>query len=360
MPSQFNNSLLFLARQYRDQSQAEVAEGSGLNQGHYSRIENGLLPDGPSEENVEKIALQLSFPSSFFYLPDDIAGLPLSVHPMHRKKASVGERVLRCVHAELNIRLMHIRRFLSAVDIEAELPLPWMDVDDSGGPVSIARELRLAWNIPEGPIYNLTEYCERAGILVVWCDFEAPIDGVTMRMRDIPPCIFLNRRSPADRMRFSLAHELGHIIMHRIPTDTIEEEANSFAAELLVPEKLYKRQLIGRRLTLEVLARQKAYWKTSMNFLLLHATRIGFINKNQSEYLWKQMSFRGWRTHEPDETSFEHEHPTLFPKIIDLYASDLEYAVEDFTKLLHVDKVDVHKLYGSNIKPDRSRLYVVK
>ena len=35
------------------------------------------------------------------------------------------------------------------------------------------------------------------------------IDGVSMNVRDLPPCIFLNRNVPPDRMRFSLAYELG-------------------------------------------------------------------------------------------------------------------------------------------------------
>ncbi len=78
-----------------------------------------------------------------------------------------------------------------------------------------------------------------------------------MNVRDLPPCIFLNQHVPADRMRFSLAHELGHIIMHTVPGDEIENEANAFAAELLVPEKQFRRALTGQRLSLEWLARQR-------------------------------------------------------------------------------------------------------
>src|SRR5690242_8504646 len=157
---------------------------------------------------------------------------------MDRKRASLGERALRQIHAEVNIRLIHVRRYLSAIDLTTDLPLPWIDVDEGGGPVGVARSIRKAWMIPDGPIGNLTEYCERAGIVVVWFDVDAPIDGVAIRVRDLPPCIFLNSRRPADRMRFSLAHELGHIIMHKVPTDEMETEANSFASELLVPERL--------------------------------------------------------------------------------------------------------------------------
>jgi Zn-dependent peptidase ImmA (M78 family)/transcriptional regulator with XRE-family HTH domain len=346
MSETFNHALLLLARQYRERSQSEVARAAGLNQGHYSRIENGLLPEGPSEESVARIARALSFPVSFFYQSDTVVGLPLSVHPMHRKRESISDRVLKRVHAELNFRLIHIRKLLGAVETDAVLPLPWIDVDDGGGPREIARAIRRAWMIPPGPLSNLTAFVERAGVLVVLCDFDAPIDGVTMRVQHLPPCIFLNRSVPADRMRFSLAHELGHIIMHKIPTDTIEEEANIFAAELLVPEKELRRDLIGGRLSLERLAQLKARWRVSMQFLLYQAKDIGFIKEHQATYLWKQISRLGWRTREPAETDFPHETPSLFPRVLSLHVQDLGYSPADFQTMFHVDPNELRRLYG--------------
>lgn len=355
----FNYGLLLLARQYRRRSQSEVAGAAGLNQGHYSRIENGLTPDGPSPDTVQKIAQAVSFPVSFFYQEDGLAGLPLSVHPMNRRKASVSEGALKQVHAELNIRLMHLRRYLRAVDLEPELPKPSFDVDEDGGPQEIARKLRKTWFVPDGPVENLTDYCERAGIVIIWCEFDAPIDGVTMTVRDLPSCVFLNTRVPADRMRFSLAHELGHVIMHRVPTEGIEEEANAFAGELLVPEREFKRSLIGQRITLEWLARQKAYWRVSMAFLLYRAGVLGLVTRHQSEYLWKKLSALGWRTREPADTDIPFEKPTLFPNLIQLHLHDLDYSIDDLRALLGAEVADIRHLYGAHLG-SKYRLHVVK
>lgn len=358
MPPEFNPGLLLLARQYRKESQSRVARKAKLTQGHYSRIENGLTPGGPSNENVERIAQALSFPAAFFYQQDGLAGLPLSVHPMNRRKACIAEGALKQVHAELNLRLMHLRRYLRAVDLEPELPCPIIDVDDGGGPQEIARCIRKAWSIPDGPLANLTEYCERAGIIIIWCEFDAPIDGVTMIVRDLPSCIFLNSRVPADRMRFSLAHELGHVIMHRVPTDSIEEEANAFAGELLVPERAFRRALIGHRLTLEWLARQKAYWRVSMAFLLYRANALDLITRHQAEYLWKKISSLGWRTREPQETDIPPEKPSVFPRLVQLHSERLDYGLDDLQALLHLEESDLRRLYGSFL--GKHRLYAVK
>ena len=357
----FNPSLLLLARQYRRVSQGEVAEKAGLNQGHYSRIENGLLPGGPSAENVDRIAAALEFPSSFFYQTDGLTGLPLSVHPMHRKRAAVGERVLKQIHAELNIRLIHLRRYLRAVDLRPELPLPQFDVDEGGGPQEIARAIRRAWSIPDGPITNLTDYCERAGILVIWCDLEKGIDGVTMQVRDLPPCIFLNRNVSSDRMRASLAHELGHVIMHRVPTEHIEDEANAFAAELMVPEKTFRRQFIGRAgISLEWLALQKAYWKMSMGFLLYRAGAVDVITRHQSEYAWKKILSMGWRTREPQETDFPFEEPSVFPALLKMHSEVLKFDLDTIGELVACNVTELHRLYRPYLGKGKPGLYVVR
>jgi Zn-dependent peptidase ImmA (M78 family)/transcriptional regulator with XRE-family HTH domain len=360
MAAEFNHNLLLLARQYRGKSQMEVAAAADLNQGYYSRIESGILPEGPSTDNVSRISAALRFPVDFFFLPDGLSGLPLSVHPMNRRKSSVGEKTIRKIHAELNIRLIHLRRYLRAVELKPTLPLPRIDVDEGGGPNMIARKIRTAWGVPSGPIENLTDLCERAGILVIWCDLDMGIDGVAMSARDLPKCIFLNRHSTADRMRFSLAHELGHTIMHSIPTDHIEDEANAFASELLVPESQFRKSIIGQKITLEWLARQKAYWKASMAFLLYKSTQIDALTRHQSEYLWKKISSLGWRTREPEETDFDYELPSVFPRLLSVHADHLNYDVEGLARLVSASAEDVSEIYGAYLPQSKPKLRLVK
>jgi Zn-dependent peptidase ImmA (M78 family) len=53
-------------------------------------------------------------------------------------------------------------------------------------------------------------------------------------------------------LRWTLVHEIGHILMHRFPTDNMEREADEFAAEFLLPAKDVKPQLYD--LTLPMLS----------------------------------------------------------------------------------------------------------
>jgi Zn-dependent peptidase ImmA (M78 family)/transcriptional regulator with XRE-family HTH domain len=343
----FNHELLLLARQYRGWSQADIADAAGLDQGHYSRIERGLLNAPPMPDTLTAISEALDFPVSYFQQNDELSGLPLSVHEASwRKRASVNVTELKRLRAELNLRIMHLRRYLQAVDIEPERPLPKLDADDMGGADKVAAYVRRAWMIPDGPINNLTAICERAGILVIHCDFVEKIDGVTMRLRDVPPIVFLNKNAPPDRMRHSLAHELGHLIMHSMPTDEMEAEADLFAGELLAPMDQLRADLIGGRITLERLVQLKKYWKVSVASLLYRAGKGGLLTPNQSGYLWRQLSARGWKKREPDETQFDPEIPRLYPQIISLHENDLEYGPEEFGQMLHLSIREVRALYG--------------
>ncbi|WP_029557747.1 XRE family transcriptional regulator [Xanthobacter sp. 91] len=362
MTSVFNSDMLLLARQYRGKSQAEVAQDAGLDQGHYSRIERGLLNSLPSTATIEAVATALRFPVSFFTQNDELSGLPLSVHDVAwRKKASVNATDLKRLHAELNLRVMNLRRLLSAIDLAPELPLPRLDADEMGGADKVALFIRKAWMVQDGPIKNLTALCERAGILVILADFAEHVDGVTMRLRDVPPVIFLNKNAPADRMRHSLAHELGHLIMHSIPSDEMEDEADSFAGELLAPSAQLRGDFIGGRVTLERLVQLKRYWRVSVASLLYRGGRAGFLSKNQTDYLWRQLSARGWRKREPEETQFPAETTRLFDHIVTLHQDQFGYTSSDFGALLHLDERDVQLLYGiePSSRPPR-QLRVVK
>ena len=66
----------------------------------------------------------LKFPPQFFEQPDTVYGLPLSVHPsMWRKKAAASQHDTDRALAELNIRMMHLRRLIRAVDYQPTFPI---------------------------------------------------------------------------------------------------------------------------------------------------------------------------------------------------------------------------------------------
>ena len=222
----FNPELLSTARNYRGWKQNKAAKLCGMSQAKYSKIENGVcLPD---ENTIETFAAVFDFPKQFFQKTDRKVGIPMSFHEMYRKTKSVSLKDQVRVSADLTLRLMCISSLLNSVEIQPELHLPQYDAEDYGNDgAKIAGMVRRTWLVPNGPLHHLTDLVEKAGIIIFPCYFPAPrVDGVTVKIINLPPVIFLNENTPADRMRFSLAHELGHIIMHNQISNTMEDEAN--------------------------------------------------------------------------------------------------------------------------------------
>ena len=359
MSGGFNADLLRVARQARGWSQTALSAKSGVSQANISKMENELVI--PTDDALDRVADALRFPRALFFESDKMFGLPMSVHPMYRKRASVGQRSLERLEAELNVRLFHIRRLLKSAEFEPELPMPELDIEEFEGDTErIAELVRRNWLVPTGPMKDLVGWVERAGCIVVHCDFAVlSVDGVTINSPGLPPCIFLNRNQPADRQRLSLAHELGHIVMHRVPSLTMETEAYAFAAALLMPAREIRPYLSGR-LTIQKLAALKPVWRVSMQALLFRAKAIGAITANQSQYLWRQISAFGYRRKEPPELDFPAEQPSVLPEIIRMHLEDLGYEVKDLSTVLHVFEDDLRTMYPLPDNPGKQNLRLVK
>lgn len=121
-------------------------------------------------------------------------------------------------------------------------------------PIEAAKEIRGMYNIQdEEPIYDILSLVEDAGIKLYLHDFNfQKTFGLSVNKEDGGPAIIVNNNESisVERKIFTIAHELGHLILHRNSFDgevseenEIEEkQANDFAAELLMPEKAFEKQ----------------------------------------------------------------------------------------------------------------------
>jgi Zn-dependent peptidase ImmA (M78 family) len=301
-------------------------------------------------------------PTSFFELLDPVYGPPVSVHAMLRGKADVTSRELDMITAELNIRLMHLTRFLEGVDFQAKTNIPTLDVEQYGSPDKIAATVRAHWGVPTGPVKNLTQLLERAGVVIAWSKLGGTeVSGVTFRVPGKPPIILLNEFHPADRMRFTLAHELGHLVMHRFPTANMEDEANRFGSAFLMPEAEIRAAFYGREVSLRELAGMKPEWKVAMQAILVRASSLSLVSSNRARYLWSQISTKGWRLQEPAELDFPREVPTILSRIVSSYTSDLGYSIEQLARMLRIFENQFVEMYGVSASPtpEKPRLRIV-
>lgn len=331
--------MLVIAREARGLTQSELGDRLGIAPETISRIENGLRQ--PTGQQLSAFVASLEFVDDFFFLDERVRKFG-SGCIYHRKRKKASPSILRQLFATISIRRVQIGRLLQSAELENRNEFVRLDIEENGTPADIARMVRTIWKIPPGHIQNLTRLLEDAGGIVLRCDFGTrDIDAISQWVPDSPPVFLMNSRIPADRCRWTLAHELGHIIMHQIPTERMEEEADRFAAEFLTPEAEIKPYL--QTVSLPYLANLKIRWRVSISSLIMRAAELKTISPRAKGQLFTQMSMRGWNVNEPVE--IPPETPTLFDELVNFYTSDLGYTVSELSRMLMEPEQSIRKFF---------------
>jgi len=176
--------------------------------------------------------------------------------------------------------------------------------------------VRAQWRMPVGPVRHLMRWLESAGCVIFEEDFGTPrVDGLSQWIDD-HPVMLINRVVPVDRKRLTLAHELGHLVLHNgVASPDAEHEANEFAAEFLMPAHVIKPDL--RPVTLGRLRDLKAVWGVSMQALCERSHSLGVLSAADRTKIYKALGVRGWRTSEPGGDQLAPEEPRLVAAIGD-------------------------------------------
>jgi len=339
-----NPRMLQRARESRGLTQGELAVCLGVTQGKVSKSEAGLL--SVADEYLDDVVRVLAYPKEFFYQEDAPMGIG-SGCLYYRKRQSTPINVLRKINAIIGIRTMHIGKLLHGASIESESVFPQFDIDEFNGDAAVvARMLRKAWKMPEGPVSNLVRVIENAGGAICRFAFGTrKIDAISHWTAGSPPLFFLNAESPPDRTRFSLAHELAHIVMHSIPSAEMEKEADTFAAEFLMPAKSIISEL--KPLSIQRAAALKPYWKVSMAAIIKRAYDLGKISEPYYRKLFSTLSRLGYKTNEPH--LFDDELPTVIDEIIRVHEKHHKYTTADFCKWLCLQEQEFKAIYKPSI-----------
>ena len=322
--------MLVLARESRGMTQADLAQvmsresaGTPVSQGYVSKAEAGRLEVTGSRLDV--YAAALGYPPAVLCADPEIHGVGVGlVH--HRKRASLGAPALRRIHAELALARMQASALLALADVKPRHGFRRIPVDDFDTPSDAAVTLRREWHLAPGAVPRMIGVLEGAGGLVLIRDLGSrELDAVTQWIDGEPPLFLISAHAPADRFRFSLAHELGHVIIHGEPgaTPVQERQADEFASEFLMPADAIRAELARRQLDLPRLLGLKHHWGVSMAALLRRASTLGVISEWQYRNLMVEMSALGYRTQEPGDLT--RESPRLIPALVTRLRRDQGY-----------------------------------
>lgn len=322
-----NPTLLRLVRESSGKSQEDFAALFGLQQAIWSKYETGHAE--PAAETVARLCAETGYETAFFASPtsDTPVGLVF-----HRKRASLSAFERSRIEAEARLRALDAARLCHRAGVSSDLP-----AREGRTPEELARALREHWQLPPGPIGSLVDELDRHGVPILAFDFGTDLlDGFFLDLKDDGlVCLVLND-NPAfapDRRNFTLAHELGHALLHRavFPGKEAEAEANRFAGELLMPEDDIRPDL-AKTYEFDDLCRLKAKWKVSMAGILRRTHALGVFSDSRYREYCVFLSKMGIRKQEPP-CGLEVRSPRLVGDLIRRFSRGRKRSPAEFLML---------------------------
>jgi Zn-dependent peptidase ImmA (M78 family) len=271
---------------------------------------------------------------------------------LFRKRASLPQGDVKAIKASIAIQCMHVEWLARSVELpETDVPLLTIGQDVSSA-AEAAIYVRQLWRLSRGPIADIFGPLEDHSIVVV--PMQNRSDGfmglsVHEHKRALPPIMFFNGDAPADRVRWTIAHELGHIVLHHHQSalaEDCEDEADEFASEFLMPANDIRHQFSSRT-GLDDLAQLKLHWRVSMQALLSRALSVSRITKAHSTSLWKLISMYGYRRREPN--GFPLEQAGLLAEMLRVHTMDLAFSLDNLCDLLGIEAEEVRMLYKADV-----------
>lgn len=300
-------------------SQKALGEKAGVSAMAISKLENGK--NNPTSKTLIALARALDTRIEFFLRPTTVTLGAVE----YRKRASTPKKLLAKIEADV---LDQVERFLELVALFPQPPLPEFTVPDSiPSRVESYEELedltlalRDAWNLGHGAIPILVDTFEDNGIFVVTTEVaqNVKLDGLAATVNGLP-IVVINAHAPGDRQRFTLAHELGHLILEGRLADHLDEEraCNYFAGAFLLPAPTIKTELMKhrQRISWRELYALKCEYGLSMQSGIFRAYQAGLIDTREKERLFREFSGKRWRTKEPGEP-YPSEAPRVFERLV--------------------------------------------
>jgi Zn-dependent peptidase ImmA (M78 family)/ribosome-binding protein aMBF1 (putative translation factor) len=348
-----NGDMITLAREWMALTQQQLADRAQVGQATVAKIEGGTISE-VRDDVARRLAEALSFPEAFFSQPDQLMSFGSSAL-FYRKRATIPAADRKRIRSTVNLLRIALQRLLQVVEIEPTRELPVLDIDDFGGDaVAAARALRAAWQLPDGPLKNLAGLLESAGVVIISCDFGSRfIDGTSLRMAGMPPLVFVSTTIPSDRWRYTIAHELAHLVMHQVPRETMEAEADAFAAEFLMPAQDIKPDLMRLRAwSIQEMAQLKLFWRVSFRALVMRGRDLGVLRAEHAKRVFMMLSKLG--VSEP--VVFEPEEVDTYPRIVRSIRDGLGFGQEGLAEMLRWPTHLVSDLLPEPASPQRLRL----
>ena len=350
----FEPGRLMQALAARGLSQVALAGMVGVSTATVSKWKNGQ--QSPEAEALTNLSKVINVTPEWFTRP-----LPGKCSlPLFRSNASALSNARSMLEARLEWA-QDIALALSEFVDFPEVNLPKRAFTDpeeitSADIEEAADECRELWNLGRRAIPDLAMAVEGAGVILVREETGvATIEGLSAWSQALGrPLVLLSAdKQNGFRSRFDLAHELGHLILHRgidRSTDPVrhkimEDQAHRFAGAFLLPAETFAAE-VRSPVTLDSLLLLKQRWGVSAAAMIMRLWALKIIDDDAKGLLFKRRSARWGVKAEPGDEGRAPEQVRLLKRTIELLASSGVLPVGSVASYIGLSANDIEMLTG--------------
>jgi len=301
-----------IARQRAGYNLRDLGKRACVSAQAISKYERGI--NVPGSDVLLRLSKVLNVKVEYFFRTTSIT----SFVPVYRRKARLKRKDEQFILAQIRDWLERYLEIETFYDLDESYRMPEKHrILRKEELETAAIYLREQWSLGLAPIENLIEILEMNGIKVGRIDGHSNFDSCTFTMDNARPVIVVNKDMPGDRQRFSLAHELGHLILNIPESMDIEKAANRFAGAFLVPQKVVFTELGEKRKSLNPFELHLLKHKYGLSMLgwVHRAEDLAIISKASTKRIVEQFRREGWHLKEPGD-QIESEKPDRMTRLI--------------------------------------------
>ncbi|MHB8995210.1 MAG: helix-turn-helix domain-containing protein [Armatimonadota bacterium] len=329
----------------------ELAERIGLSAMAISKYEHGQM--SPGSDVLIRLGNAVGVKVGYFHRP-----LQVEVHcPAYRKHSRVTKKAQGMIEGRIK---EFLERYLAAEDVFEPDRMPVFEWPEScSGTLHGVEEaeqwaegLREDWGLGHDPISNLCETLEDHGVKVILLgDVDEKFDGYSCWANEEIPVVACRMGDdlPGDRQRFTLAHELGHLLLEEHVADgvDVEKACHRFAGAFLVPRAAVEQE-VGKcrgQIQFKEMHSLKHKWGLSMGAWFHRLADLDVISSNQYSLVARRFRANGWHKREPGD-QVKPERTERFERLVERAVAEDIISVSRAADFLNRPLIELRREMG--------------
>jgi len=326
------------SRIHKGLSLQEVADKIGVSKQMINKYEQGKSM--PNSEKLIAFSKLFNQKIDYFFRKPEVTIGEISF----RKKSKFSVKKVNSLKEEIRIQIENYLFIENICEVSNsfENPLEKRIIQTVEGVKTAVINVRESWEIGQDAIQDCIDLLEDNHIKVIEVDDETgAFDGLATIIDTKYPIIVINKNMPIERKRFTLLHELAHLLLPITNLELREQEklCNFFASEMLLSEENIRNEFgeVRSRVSFEELKNSQAKYGISISAIVYKLGETKIMSQERVKKFYMRLNADTALKKIVEESRFEsHEHSNRFENLVYRAISEELISMSKASSLLQI------------------------